>query len=76
MEFLLVGDCSAPPRLVSAELKEEYLGRTRFRFRETVEYVCRPGYTKNLYVQNVLVCELHGKWHGSRDFCIREYILG
>lgn len=61
---------------MSAEPKEEYLGRTRFRFRETVEYVCRPGYSKTPYRPNVLICGLNGEWHGSKDFCIREYILG
>ncbi|NWR63932.1 CR1L protein, partial [Bucorvus abyssinicus] len=68
-EFLSVGVCNAPPRLLSAELKEEYLGQTTFHYKDSVEYVCRPGYAKSS-ARNFLICGLNGEWHGPREFCI------
>ncbi|NXY83926.1 CR1L protein, partial [Alcedo cyanopectus] len=69
---LLVGACNAPPRLVSAELKGQYYGVNYFRSRDSVEYVCRPGYVRNANTRNVLICGRDGEWHGSRDFCIQK----
>ncbi|NXN47641.1 CR1L protein, partial [Rhinoptilus africanus] len=61
--------CDAPPRLLSAELKEEHQGIAAFPFNSRVEYVCRPGYVRNVNVRNVLVCGINNKWHGSKDMC-------
>lgn len=76
MEFPSVGACDVPPRLPSAELKERYQGMTSFAYGLRVEYTCRPGYMRNLNVQNTLVCGRNSRWHGSMEFCIREYIWG
>ncbi|NWU62807.1 CR1L protein, partial [Pterocles burchelli] len=69
-EFLSVGLCDAPPRLPSAELKKLYRGITVFPYNSMVEYVCRPGYMRNVNSQGILVCGGNNQWHGSRDFCI------
>lgn len=68
--------CNAPPRLPSAELKEEYRGITSFPVKSMVQYICRPGYLRNLNARSTLVCGVNNMWHGSREFCTREYILG
>ncbi|NWH82135.1 CR2 protein, partial [Piaya cayana] len=62
-------ECDAPPRLPSAELKEEYQGITTFRYNSVVEYVCRPGYTRNVNTRNTLVCGRNTRWHGVREMC-------
>ncbi|NXD77648.1 CR2 protein, partial [Halcyon senegalensis] len=61
--------CNAPPRLTSAELKEEHYGVTSFRYRAAVEYICRPGYMRNPNTRNILICGKNGEWHGSTDIC-------
>ncbi|NXK07757.1 CR2 protein, partial [Herpetotheres cachinnans] len=61
--------CDVPPRLPSAELKEQYHGIASFPFKSTVEYVCRPGYVRNINARSVLVCGLNNMWHGSKEFC-------
>ncbi|NXP72415.1 C4BPA protein, partial [Ramphastos sulfuratus] len=69
MELLSLGACTAPPRLVSAELREEFLGLTTFAPGTTVRYKCRPGYIKNHRVSSSLVCDRNGNWNGSVEFC-------
>ncbi|NXC15477.1 CR2 protein, partial [Corythaeola cristata] len=62
--------CDVPPRLPSAELKEQYHGTTMFRYNSKVEYVCRPGYVRNAKAENFLVCGRNGRWHGMTDICL------
>ncbi|KFV46870.1 Complement decay-accelerating factor, partial [Tyto alba] len=62
--------CNAPPRFLSAELKEQYRDITTFFYNSVVEYVCRPGYVRNVNARNVLVCGRNNKWHGSKEMCI------
>ncbi|NWR79184.1 CR2 protein, partial [Centropus unirufus] len=61
--------CDAPPRLPSAELKEQYQGISIFSTGSKVEYVCRPGYMRNLNVRNALICGRNTKWHGTMEMC-------
>ncbi|NXW57533.1 CR2 protein, partial [Eurystomus gularis] len=63
------GYCGAPPRLTSAELKEEYQGHTSFFYQDMVEYVCRPGYMKSGSGRNILRCGSDGEWHGPTENC-------
>uniref|UniRef100_A0A8C3KQM4 Sushi domain-containing protein n=1 Tax=Calidris pygmaea TaxID=425635 RepID=A0A8C3KQM4_9CHAR len=63
-------DCGAPPRLLVAELKEEYKGITTFAINSRVEYVCRPGYKKNYSVPSSLFCGRKNRWEGSQDMCM------
>ncbi|PKU32250.1 hypothetical protein llap_17445 [Limosa lapponica baueri] len=69
MEFLSVGACDPPPRLLSAELKEQYKGMTTFPVNSKVEYACRPGYKKIFNAPNSLSCGRSGTWQGSQDMC-------
>ncbi|NWT39392.1 CR2 protein, partial [Chroicocephalus maculipennis] len=69
MEFLSVGVCDAPPRIPSAELKEEHQGIAMFPVNSRVEYVCRPGYMRNVNARTSLVCGRNNRWHGSLDMC-------
>ncbi|NXN15316.1 CR2 protein, partial [Indicator maculatus] len=62
--------CRAPPRLVSAELKEEFLGLSTFPSGTKVAYRCRPGYLRNAEVSNTVVCGRNGDWLGSTDLCL------
>ncbi|XP_029855824.1 C4b-binding protein alpha chain-like [Aquila chrysaetos chrysaetos] len=63
--------CNVPPRFPSAELKEEYQGITSFSHNSKVEYVCRPGYVRNVNARNVLICGRNGKWYGTeQNICI------
>ncbi|NXS60391.1 CR2 protein, partial [Brachypteracias leptosomus] len=68
--FLLVGDCSAPPRYTTVELKEQYQGVSRFDYKAVVEYICRPGYGKIGASRLSLTCGAGGVWRGSPDECI------
>ncbi|NXK25126.1 CR2 protein, partial [Arenaria interpres] len=61
--------CDVPPRLLSAELKEEYRGITTFAVNSKVEYVCRSGYKRNYRVPNSLSCGKRSRWEGSQDMC-------
>ncbi|NXJ67150.1 CR2 protein, partial [Rostratula benghalensis] len=61
--------CEAPPRLLSAELKEEYQGITTFPVNSRVEYVCRPGYRRIFSSPSRLSCGADSKWQGSQDMC-------
>ncbi|NXP54317.1 CR1L protein, partial [Heliornis fulica] len=60
--------CEVPPRLPSAELKDQYRGITSFPDSSVVEYVCRPGYVRNFSVRNSLVCG-RNEWQGSKEMC-------
>ncbi|NXK89836.1 CR2 protein, partial [Formicarius rufipectus] len=61
--------CDAPPRLQSAELKEEHQGIATFPYNFRAEYVCRPGYGKRPNSPSVLICGRSGRWYGSKDMC-------
>ncbi|XP_050182996.1 complement component receptor 1-like protein [Myiozetetes cayanensis] len=61
--------CDAPPRFQSAELKEQYRGISSFPHKSKVEYVCRPGYLRNNYVSNALVCGWNGRWSKPGEMC-------
>uniref|UniRef100_A0A8D0F2W6 Sushi domain-containing protein n=1 Tax=Strix occidentalis caurina TaxID=311401 RepID=A0A8D0F2W6_STROC len=61
--------CDAPPRLPSAEPKEQHQGGTVFSHNSVVEYVCRPGYVRSGGTRNILVCGKNNKWHGTKDMC-------
>ncbi|NXX45197.1 CR2 protein, partial [Tricholaema leucomelas] len=69
MELLSLGLCTAPPRLTSAELNEEFLHHTTFAPNSRVEYKCRPGYSRKKWISNVFVCEQNGRWKGSVEMC-------
>ncbi|NXS60357.1 DAF factor, partial [Brachypteracias leptosomus] len=64
--------CSAPPRLVFAELKEQYRNQSIFAVGRTVEYVCRPGYTQHLGMPPTITCLRSQTWSVALEFCKRK----
>ncbi|XP_039555316.1 complement receptor type 1-like [Passer montanus] len=62
--------CAAPPRSPSAEPKRKLDGIESFPYGYRMEFVCRPGYTRNARVLNFLVCGVNGVWRGSSEICI------
>ncbi|NXE92791.1 CR1L protein, partial [Menura novaehollandiae] len=62
--------CDAPPRLPSAEPREQHPDTASFPYKFRMEYVCRPGFVRNVNAGNVLVCGVNGRWHGSKDICL------
>ncbi|NWR86815.1 CR1L protein, partial [Furnarius figulus] len=63
------GLCDPPPRLQSAELKEQPQSLATFPYNFRAEYVCRPGYVKKVNTPTVLICGRNGMWFGSKDMC-------
>ncbi|NWV04606.1 CR1L protein, partial [Ptilonorhynchus violaceus] len=62
--------CDAPPRLPSAEPRQRYQGGATFPYGSRMEYVCRPGFVRNVRAKSAFVCEEDGTWQGSEDICI------
>ncbi|NXW79452.1 CR2 protein, partial [Hirundo rustica] len=62
--------CAAPPRLPSAEPREQLEGSEVFPPGYRMEFVCRPGFGRKAYASNVLICAGNGMWRGTGDFCI------
>ncbi|NWX87799.1 CR2 protein, partial [Nothoprocta pentlandii] len=61
--------CEPPPRLPSAELKDAHQHIAEFSEGSEVEYVCRPGYMKNVWVKSTLICK-NNRWRGADDICV------
>ncbi|OXB67147.1 hypothetical protein ASZ78_015788 [Callipepla squamata] len=64
--------CRAPPKLLFAELKEPYRNQTAFPVGGTVEYMCRPGYTRHLGMSPTITCLRNQSWSVALDFCKRK----
>ncbi|KAM9520367.1 complement component receptor 1-like protein [Guaruba guarouba] len=67
--------CNAPPRFPSAELKERYKGTTTFAYNSMVQYVCRPGYMRDVNVRDYLICGRGNKWYGPEEICIPKLCI-
>uniref|UniRef100_A0A8B9BW11 Complement C3b/C4b receptor 1 (Knops blood group) n=1 Tax=Anser brachyrhynchus TaxID=132585 RepID=A0A8B9BW11_9AVES len=63
--------CSAPPRLVFAELKEAFRNQSAFPVGRAVEYVCRPGYSVHPGMSATVVCLGNQTWSAALEFCKR-----
>lgn len=61
--------CSAPPRLVFAELKEAFRNQSIFPVGRAVEYVCRPGYSAHPGMSATIVCLENQTWSAALEFC-------
>uniref|UniRef100_A0A7M4DV54 Sushi domain-containing protein n=1 Tax=Crocodylus porosus TaxID=8502 RepID=A0A7M4DV54_CROPO len=58
--LLSLGTCGPLPRLTYAAPREDYSNRTSFPWGTTVEYTCRPGYTKRS--ASFLHCDRLSRW--------------
>nr|XP_042704900.1 C4b-binding protein alpha chain-like isoform X4 [Chrysemys picta bellii] len=67
-----LGNCGAPPRLISAELQDEFKTQTDFAVGTTVRYSCRSGYQRVPGVPPTLTCERDSVWPEPKEFCQRK----
>uniref|UniRef100_A0A8C3IMG9 Sushi domain-containing protein n=1 Tax=Chrysemys picta bellii TaxID=8478 RepID=A0A8C3IMG9_CHRPI len=65
-------NCGAPPRLISAELQDEFKTQTDFAVGTTVRYSCRSGYQRVPGVPPTLTCERDSVWPEPKEFCQRK----
>ncbi|XP_074019626.1 complement receptor type 1 [Numenius arquata] len=68
----LPGGCGAPPRLHFAELNEEHKNEIDFSVGKTVQYTCRPGYSKHPGMSPTITCLESGVWSEALEFCKRK----
>uniref|UniRef100_A0A8B9Z243 Sushi domain-containing protein n=1 Tax=Buteo japonicus TaxID=224669 RepID=A0A8B9Z243_9AVES len=61
--------CGAPTRLHFAELNEEHKNEIDFSVGKTVQYTCRPGYTKHPGMSPTITCLESGVWSEALEFC-------
>ncbi|NXI35385.1 DAF factor, partial [Galbula dea] len=64
--------CKEPPKLVFAELKEQYRNQSTFAVGRTVEYMCQPGYSQRLGMPPALTCLRNQTWSLALEFCKRK----
>ncbi|NXS74703.1 DAF factor, partial [Pandion haliaetus] len=64
--------CGAPTRLHFAELNEEHKNEIDFSVGKTVQYTCRPGYTKHPGMSPTITCLESGMWSEALEFCKRK----
>ncbi|KFQ11732.1 DAF factor, partial [Haliaeetus albicilla] len=64
--------CGAPTRLHFAELNEEHKNEIDFSVGKTVQYTCRPGYTKHPGMSPTITCLESGVWSEALEFCKRK----
>ncbi|XP_065450648.1 complement component receptor 1-like protein isoform X5 [Chrysemys picta bellii] len=67
-----LGNCGAPPRLIFAELQDEFKTQTDFAVGTTVRYSCRSGYQRVPGVPPTLTCERDSVWPEPKEFCQRK----
>ncbi|XP_070797210.1 complement component receptor 1-like protein [Pituophis catenifer annectens] len=63
--------CDYPPRLVSAELTDEYKQKDFFPVGSTVKYKCRPGYVKKPGAYSS-TCNTNQQWSKVQELCKRK----
>uniref|UniRef100_A0A8C5WYI6 Sushi domain-containing protein n=1 Tax=Laticauda laticaudata TaxID=8630 RepID=A0A8C5WYI6_LATLA len=63
--------CDYPPRLVSAELMDEYKEKDFFPVGSTVKYKCRPGYMKKAGTYSS-TCNRNQQWSKVQELCKRK----
>ncbi|KAL7985352.1 hypothetical protein Chor_003922, partial [Crotalus horridus] len=63
--------CDYPPRLLSAELMDEYKEKDFFPAGSTVKYKCRPGYMKISRLYSI-TCNGNQQWSSIREPCKRK----
>ncbi|XP_063155898.1 complement receptor type 1-like [Candoia aspera] len=63
--------CGYPPRIVSAELMDEYKEKDFFPVGSTVKYKCRPGYMKIPRTYSI-TCNRNQQWSKVLELCQRK----
>ncbi|XP_039391795.1 complement receptor type 2-like isoform X2 [Mauremys reevesii] len=64
--------CGVPTRLSFAELKSEYKNQSSFPVGKTINYTCRPGYSRHPRMQSTLTCLENRTWSEAFEFCKKK----
>ncbi|KAM5144178.1 complement decay-accelerating factor isoform 1-T2 [Callospermophilus lateralis] len=64
--------CDVPTRLLFASLKKDYNMQNYFPVGSTVEYECRPGYTRDPSQSVKLTCLQNLTWSKAAEFCKKK----
>ncbi|XP_043356656.1 LOW QUALITY PROTEIN: complement receptor type 1-like [Dermochelys coriacea] len=69
---LCEGGCGVPTRLSFAELKSEYKNQSSFPVGKTINYTCRPGYSRHPHMQSTITCLENRTWSEAFEFCKKK----
>ncbi|XP_073176500.1 complement receptor type 2-like [Lepidochelys kempii] len=64
--------CDVPTRLSFAELKSEYKNQSSFPVGKTINYTCRPGYSRHPHMQSTITCLENRTWSEALKFCKKK----
>ncbi|XP_043389734.1 complement receptor type 1 [Chelonia mydas] len=64
--------CGVPTRLSFAELKSEYKNQSSFPVGKTINYTCRPGYSRHPHMQSTVTCLENRTWSEAFEFCKKK----
>ncbi|XP_077695689.1 complement receptor type 2 [Eretmochelys imbricata] len=64
--------CGVPTRLSFAELKSEYKNQSSFPVGKTINYTCRPGYSRHPHMQSTITCLENRTWSEAFEFCKKK----
>ncbi|XP_065259499.1 complement receptor type 1 [Emys orbicularis] len=64
--------CGVPTRLSFAELKSEYKNQSYFPVGKTINYTCRPGYSRQPRMQSTITCLENRTWSEAFEFCKKK----
>ncbi|XP_073176506.1 complement receptor type 2-like, partial [Lepidochelys kempii] len=64
--------CGVPTRLSFAELKREYKNQSSFPVGKTINYTCRPGYSRHPHMQSTITCLENRTWSEAFEFCKKK----
>ncbi|KAH1170647.1 hypothetical protein KIL84_006265 [Mauremys mutica] len=64
--------CGVPTRLSFAELKSEYKNQSYFPVGKTINYTCRPGYSRQPQIPPTITCLQNRTWSEALKFCKKK----
>nr|XP_032650056.1 complement receptor type 2-like [Chelonoidis abingdonii] len=64
--------CGVPMRLSFAELKSEYKNQSAFPVGKTINYTCRPGYSRQPQIPPTITCLQNRMWSEALKFCKKK----
>ncbi|XP_065447088.1 complement receptor type 1-like [Chrysemys picta bellii] len=64
--------CGVPTRLSFAELKSEYKNQSSFPVGKTINYTCRPGYSRHPWTESTITCLENRTWSEAFEFCKKK----
>ncbi|XP_029769682.1 complement receptor type 2 [Terrapene carolina triunguis] len=64
--------CGVPTRFTFAELKSEYKNQSSFPVGKTINYTCRPGYSRQPQIPPTITCLQNRRWSEALKFCKKK----